>query len=170
MSQLQISSRVFSGGIADVFTVFAQVKYKHISVFELKNPLLSEVGLKRAEIYSICLYVCVHVCVCVCFQTDVKDDEGNVKEKITAFIVERKHGVKSGPPEKKMGIKSSNTAELYFEDVKIPVENVLGGTKFHIKTRWWTYYMPIFELSSFSGVGNGFKVAMNILNKYVILL
>lgn len=33
----------------------------------------------------------------------------------------------SGPPEKKMGIKCSNTAEVYFEDVKIPLENVLGG-------------------------------------------
>lgn len=39
-----------------------------------------------------------------------------------------------------MGIKCSNTAEVYYEDVKIPVENVLGGE------------------------GNGFKVAMNILN------
>lgn len=39
-----------------------------------------------------------------------------------------------------MGIKCSNTAEVYFEDVKIPNENVLDG------------------------VGNGFKVAMNILN------
>ena len=33
----------------------------------------------------------------------------------------------SGPPEKKMGIKASNTAEVYFEDVKVPVENLLGG-------------------------------------------
>ena len=33
----------------------------------------------------------------------------------------------SGPPEKKMGIKASNTAEVYFEDVKIPRENLLGG-------------------------------------------
>ena len=46
----------------------------------------------------------------------------------------------SGPPEKKMGIKCSNTAEVYFEDTKVPVENVLGG------------------------VGEGFKVAMMILN------
>lgn len=60
---------------------------------------------------------------------------------MTAFIVERGFGgVTSGPPEKKMGIKCSNTTELYFEDVKIPVENVLGQ------------------------VGEGFKVAMNILN------
>ena len=54
---------------------------------------------------------------------------------MTGFIVERSFGgVTSGPPEKKMGIKASNTAEVYYEDVKIPVENVLGG------------------------VGNGFKV------------
>lgn len=46
------------------------------------------------------------------------------REKISAFIVERAfNGVTSGPPEKKMGIKCSNTASVYFEDVKIPVEN-----------------------------------------------
>lgn len=60
---------------------------------------------------------------------------------MTAFIVERGFGgVTSGPPEKKMGIKCSNTTELYLEDVKVPIENVLGN------------------------VGDGFKVAMNILN------
>lgn len=37
-----------------------------------------------------------------------------------------------------MGIKCSNTAEVYYEDVKIPIENILGGE------------------------GNGFKVAMNM--------
>lgn len=61
--------------------------------------------------------------------------------QVTAFIVERGFGgVTNGPPEKKMGIKCSNTAEVFYEDVKIPVENVLGE------------------------VGEGFKVAMNILN------
>lgn len=75
-------------------------------------------------------------------QTPVLDPKtGKTVDKVTAFIVERSFGgVTSGPPEKKMGIKASNTAEVYYEDVKIPVENVLGG------------------------VGNGFKVAMNILN------
>lgn len=63
------------------------------------------------------------------------------KDKITAFIVERGFGgVSSGPPEHKMGIKCSNTAEVYFEDVKVPAENVLGQE------------------------GDGFKVAMQILN------
>ncbi|XP_069776199.1 very long-chain specific acyl-CoA dehydrogenase, mitochondrial isoform X2 [Narcine bancroftii] len=66
---------------------------------------------------------------------------GEVKEKVTSFIVERSFGgVTSGPPEKKMGIKASNTAEVHFDNVKVPVENVLGE------------------------VGGGFKVAMNILN------
>merc|ERR1712168_391153 len=66
---------------------------------------------------------------------------GTTTEKVSAFIVERSFGgVTNGPPEKKMGIKCSNTAEVYFENTPIPVENVLGG------------------------VGNGFKVAMAILN------
>ncbi|XP_051900679.1 very long-chain specific acyl-CoA dehydrogenase, mitochondrial [Pristis pectinata] len=72
----------------------------------------------------------------------VKDERtGEVKDKITTFIVERGFGgVTSGPPEKKMGIKASNTAEVHFDNVKVPVENVLGE------------------------LGGGFKVAMNILN------
>merc|ERR1719410_786 len=75
-------------------------------------------------------------------KTPIKDEAtGTVTEKVSAFIVERSFGgVTNGPPEKKMGIKCSNTAEVYFENTPIPVENVLGG------------------------VGNGFKVAMAILN------
>lgn len=75
-------------------------------------------------------------------KTPVTDPSSGVtKDKMTAFIVERSFkGVSSGPPEKKMGIKASNTAEVYFEDVKVPMENVLGG------------------------LGEGFKVAMNVLN------
>jgi len=62
-------------------------------------------------------------------QTPVKDPKtGETKDKISAFIVERAFGgVSSGPPEKKMGIKASNTAEVYFDNVKVPVENLLGG-------------------------------------------
>lgn len=75
-------------------------------------------------------------------QTPVKDPKtGAVKDKISAFIVERSFGgVTNGPPEKKMGIKASNTAEVNFDNVKVPVENLLGEE------------------------GKGFKVAMNILN------
>uniref|UniRef100_A0A671P7A4 Very long-chain specific acyl-CoA dehydrogenase, mitochondrial n=1 Tax=Sinocyclocheilus anshuiensis TaxID=1608454 RepID=A0A671P7A4_9TELE len=75
-------------------------------------------------------------------KTPMKDEKtGEMKDKITAFIVERSFGgVTHGPPEKKMGIKASNTAEVYFENVRVPAECVLGD------------------------VGGGFKVAMNILN------
>ncbi|XP_070419110.1 very long-chain specific acyl-CoA dehydrogenase, mitochondrial isoform X4 [Equus przewalskii] len=66
---------------------------------------------------------------------------GAVKEKITAFVVEKSFGgVTHGPPEEKMGIKASNTAEVYFDGVRVPSDNVLGE------------------------VGGGFKVAMHILN------
>lgn len=76
-------------------------------------------------------------------QTEVDDPKqpGTKRDKITAFIVERGFGgVTSGPPEKKMGIKASNTTEVFFDQCAIPIENVLGE------------------------VGEGFKVAMNILN------
>ena len=58
-------------------------------------------------------------------QTPVEKD-GEIKDRITCFLVERSFGVKSGPPEKKMGIKGSNTTTLVFDNVKIPVENVIG--------------------------------------------
>uniref|UniRef100_A0A1Q3F0Y5 Very long-chain specific acyl-CoA dehydrogenase, mitochondrial n=1 Tax=Culex tarsalis TaxID=7177 RepID=A0A1Q3F0Y5_CULTA len=75
-------------------------------------------------------------------QTEVTDPKtGKKRDKVTAFVVERGFGgVTNGPAEDKMGIRCSNTTEVYFDDVKIPVENILGGE------------------------GNGFKVAMNILN------
>ncbi|MBV8572732.1 MAG: acyl-CoA dehydrogenase family protein [Acidobacteriaceae bacterium] len=62
-------------------------------------------------------------------------------EKFTAFLVERGFaGVSSGAEEKKMGIKGSSTTAVYFENVKVPVENVLGE------------------------VGRGHIIAFNILN------
>ncbi|XP_058798287.1 very long-chain specific acyl-CoA dehydrogenase, mitochondrial-like [Phymastichus coffea] len=75
-------------------------------------------------------------------QVPMKDSvTGETKDKVTAFIVERAFGgVTSGPPENKMGIKCSNTTEVYYEDVIVPAENLLGGE------------------------GQGFKVAMQILN------
>jgi alkylation response protein AidB-like acyl-CoA dehydrogenase len=48
-------------------------------------------------------------------------------EQFSAFIVERGFaGVSTGPEEKKMGIKASSTRPLILEDVKVPVENLLG--------------------------------------------
>ena len=62
-------------------------------------------------------------------------------DKFTAFIVERgMEGFSQGPEEHKMGIKGSSTVQLYFQDCKVPVENVLGE------------------------IGKGHKIAFNILN------
>src|SRR6516162_8651377 len=61
-------------------------------------------------------------------------------EKFTAFLVERGFGVKSGAEEKKMGIKGSSTTALYFDNVPVPVENLLGE------------------------IGRGHIIAFNILN------
>ena len=45
----------------------------------------------------------------------------------SAFIVERgMEGFTQGPEEHKMGIKGSSTVQLYFQDCKVPVENLLG--------------------------------------------
>jgi alkylation response protein AidB-like acyl-CoA dehydrogenase len=62
-------------------------------------------------------------------------------DKFTAFIVEREfEGFTRGSEEHKMGIKGSSTVQLYFQDCKVPVENVLGE------------------------IGKGHIIAFNILN------
>ncbi|MGN6539471.1 MAG: acyl-CoA dehydrogenase family protein [Ginsengibacter sp.] len=62
-------------------------------------------------------------------------------DKFTAFIVERNMpGFTQGHEEHKMGIKGSSTVQLYFQDCKVPVENVLGE------------------------IGRGHIIAFNILN------
>jgi alkylation response protein AidB-like acyl-CoA dehydrogenase len=62
-------------------------------------------------------------------------------DKFSAFIVDRgTEGFTQGPEEHKMGIKGSSTVQLYFQDAKVPVENLLGE------------------------VGKGHKIAFNILN------
>ncbi|MEP6597444.1 MAG: acyl-CoA dehydrogenase family protein, partial [Ginsengibacter sp.] len=48
-------------------------------------------------------------------------------DKFTCFILERgMEGFTQGPEEHKMGIKGSSTVQLYFQDCKVPVENLLG--------------------------------------------
>src|SRR4051795_6053366 len=48
-------------------------------------------------------------------------------DKLTAVIVQPSfQGFTRGPEEHKMGIKGSSTVQLYFQDCKVPVENLLG--------------------------------------------
>ncbi len=65
------------------------------------------------------------------------DDDKN----LSAFIVEKDYeGLSLGAEEHKMGIKGSSTRQVFFNDCKVPVENLLSER------------------------GNGFKIAVNILN------
>ena len=62
-------------------------------------------------------------------------------ENLSAFIVEKNYpGLTLNPEEHKMGIKGSSTRQVFFNDCKVPVENLLSER------------------------GNGFKIAVNILN------
>jgi len=65
-----------------------------------------------------------HADVCIMFA--VTDKEAKHKG-ISAFIVEKNfEGYNLGTVEDKLGINASGTAELYFEDMKVPAENLLG--------------------------------------------
>ncbi|NOT75242.1 MAG: acyl-CoA dehydrogenase [Cyclobacteriaceae bacterium] len=62
-------------------------------------------------------------------------------KNLTAFIVEKTFGgITMNEEEKKMGIKGSSTRQIFFNDCKVPVENMLSDRE------------------------NGFKIAVNILN------
>ena len=62
-------------------------------------------------------------------------------KNLTAFLVEaNSEGISLNPEEKKMGIKGSSTRQVFFNNVKVPVENMLSSRE------------------------NGFKIAINILN------
>ena len=56
-----------------------------------------------------------------------KTDPNAGSRGITAFIVEKQmHGFSTGPHFDKLGMRGSDTAELIFEDVEVPFDNVLG--------------------------------------------
>jgi len=56
-----------------------------------------------------------------------KTDPNSGSKGITAFIVEKTmKGFSTSPHFDKLGMRGSNTAELIFEDVEVPFENVLG--------------------------------------------
>ncbi len=67
----------------------------------------------------------------------IEDDKN-----ITGFIVENdpENGISLGEEEKKLGIHSSSTRQVFFNETKVPVENMLSER------------------------GNGFKIALNALN------
>jgi alkylation response protein AidB-like acyl-CoA dehydrogenase len=58
----------------------------------------------------------------------VGDGGGALDGSIQAFIVERgTPGVSTGPAMKKMGMRGSPTGEVFLDDVRVPVDQLLGG-------------------------------------------
>ncbi len=71
----------------------------------------------------------------------IDDGSGTPDKNLTAFIVEKSYGgITMNEPEHKLGIKGSDTRQVFFNDCHVPVENMLSAR------------------------GNGFKIAVNILN------
>lgn len=68
------------------------------------------------------------------------EDDKNITGFIVEYDPENPNGISLGEEEKKLGIHSSSTRQVFFNDTKVPVENVLSER------------------------GNGFKIAMNALN------
>ncbi len=69
------------------------------------------------------------------------EENGETDKNLSAFLVENTYGgITMNEPEKKLGIKGSDTRQMFFNDCKVPVENLLSSR------------------------GNGFKIAVNILN------
>ncbi len=56
-----------------------------------------------------------------------KTDPEKGRHGISAFILEKRmEGYSAGKKENKLGIRASDTADLIFEDVKVPAENLIG--------------------------------------------
>ncbi|MCE7067628.1 acyl-CoA dehydrogenase family protein [Dyadobacter sp. CY326] len=69
------------------------------------------------------------------------EENGQADKNLTAFIIEKSFGgITMNASEHKMGIKGSDTRQIFFNDCLVPVENMLSER------------------------GSGFKIAVNILN------
>jgi alkylation response protein AidB-like acyl-CoA dehydrogenase len=88
-------------------------------------------------------------------------------DKFTGFIVDRgSEGFTQGAEEHKMGIKGSSTVQLYFQDCKVPVENVLGEIgKGHLIA---FNILNIGRLKLCAATNGGSKSALNMSVEYAI--
>lgn len=86
-------------------------------------------------------------------------------KKFTGFIVERGYeGLSVGAEEKKMGIKSSSTRQVFFNNVKVPVENLLGEEGKGHKIAFQILNIGRYKLCN--GVLGGAKRALGVAVKY----
>jgi|TARA_B110000483_G_scaffold34808_2_gene42473 alkylation response protein AidB-like acyl-CoA dehydrogenase len=110
-----------SGSDASNMNTFAEKKGNHFIINGTKNWVTN--GINSDIIILFCL------------------TEKSIGSKgISAFIIDKKlEGITTGKKEDKLGIRASDTCELYFENCMVPQENLLGS------------------------IGEGFKIAMKTL-------
>jgi len=110
-----------SGSDASNMNTFAEKKGNHFIINGTKNWVTN--GINSDIIILFCL-----------------TEKGISSKGISAFIIDKKlEGITTGKKEDKLGIRASDTCELYFENCKVPQENLLGS------------------------IGEGFKIAMKTL-------
>ena len=110
-----------SGSDASNMNTFAEKKGNHFIINGTKNWVTN--GINSDIIILFCL-----------------TEKGISSKGISAFIIDKKlEGITTGKKEDKLGIRASDTCELYFENYKVPQENLLGS------------------------IGEGFKIAMKTL-------
>jgi alkylation response protein AidB-like acyl-CoA dehydrogenase len=110
-----------SGSDASNMNTFAEKKGNHFIINGTKNWVTN--GINSDIIILFCL-----------------TEKGIGSKGISAFIIDKKlEGITTGKKEDKLGIRASDTCELYFENCMVPQENLLGS------------------------IGEGFKIAMKTL-------
>ncbi len=91
----------------------------------------------------------------------VTDPSLGARGGVTAFIVERDFpGFRVGTKETKMGIRGSSTAEIFFEDCRVPAENVLGQFGAGFLTAMKT--LDVGRISLGAGCLGGSQVALDL--------
>src|SRR5437660_3450149 len=86
-------------------------------------------------------------------------------ERPSAFIVETTWpGISTGAEERKMGIKGSSTRQVYLENVKVPVENMLG--EIHKGYKIAFNILNIGRLKLGAGAAAGSRTALNLAATY----
>lgn len=116
------------GAGSDAYSIKTKAVKQSDGTYKLNGQKLWITNAGTAEFYSV-------------FAKTEHEKDGEIVEKITCFIVEKeREGISFGEKENKMGIRASETRAIYFDNVIIPEENIIGKA------------------------GKGFKIAMNVLN------
>ncbi len=116
------------GSGSDAYSIKTKAKSNNDGTYTINGQKLWITNGGLANFYSV-------------FCKTEHDVAGEKVEKITCFIVEGgSNGLSFGEKEDKMGIRASETRAVYFDNVVVPVTNMIGEE------------------------GKGFKIAMNVLN------